>query len=145
MQWNGTRAWICWPMHGCPILISVRSFHLLVSYTIIMRWRKFQNATRFLYRAAPLFLFFQPRINERKRTGLLMESSMVFQRNYSTKTILQSLQYPFEPFCFTIYFIVLISHPQLNWISDRKLEKSASSTWSLRAIDLYELFMRFSE
>jgi len=38
-----------------------------------------------------------------------------------------------------------ISYAQLNWISDRKLEKLAWSTWSFHAIVLYELFMKFSE
>ncbi len=38
-----------------------------------------------------------------------------------------------------------ISYAQLNWISDRKLEKLAWSTWSFYALVLYELFMKFSE
>ncbi len=38
-----------------------------------------------------------------------------------------------------------ISYAQLNWISDRKLEKLAWSTWTFHAIVLYELFMKFSE
>ena len=48
-------------------------------------------------------------------------------------------------FCHTNLFVILISHPTLNWIYDRKLEKLASSTWSLHAFVLYELFMIFSE
>ncbi len=42
-------------------------------------------------------------------------------------------------------FCLPISHPQLNWISDRKLEKLASRTWSLHAIVVFMLCMRFSE
>ena len=65
------------------------------------------------------------------------------------KTIQQKQYYhaslAFEKFCSTIFLVVLISHPQLNWISGRKLEKLASGTWSLHTIVLYELFMRFSE
>ena len=46
----------------------------------------------------------------------------------------QSFQYPVEQFCLMIYFVVLISHPQLNWNPDRKLEKPAVPIWNLGSL-----------
>ncbi len=104
MKWNGTLVLLCWPMHVCPILTSVLPCCQHVSYTKIKGWRKFQNATQFLKRASLLLLIFQLNIKKRQRIGLPMELSLLFQRNYSTKSILPCLRCPFEQFCLTIFW-----------------------------------------
>jgi len=90
---NGTREWICGSMQLCPVLVSVLSCHLQVSYANIKRWRKFQNVTRFLWRAALHFLSFELSINKNQRTGFPLKMSLIFQRHYSTYTILQCIRY----------------------------------------------------
>ncbi len=69
-----------------------------------------------------------------------MELSLIFQQIYSTKTICPSI---LLSSLISRFFCPPILQPQLKWISDRKLEKLASSTWSLYAIVVYELFMIF--
>ncbi len=60
--------------------------------------------------------------------------SLIFQWSCPKKILLLCLRYPFEQFCLTNNVVVLILNSKLkllNWISDRKLEKLESSTWSL--------------
>ena len=89
------------------------------------------------------WFFSRASIND--RTGLPVILSLVVEQNNSTKAILPCLRYPFEQFFLTIFLVDHISHPQLNWISGRKLAKLAWGTWLLHTIVVYELFMRFSE
>ena len=63
MKWNGTRAWICWPMHVCPILILVISCHQYVSYTNIKRWQKFFRMQLNFFRASGILPTWHKRVH----------------------------------------------------------------------------------
>jgi hypothetical protein len=144
MKWNGTRAWIFWPMHVCPILILFISCHRYVSYTYIKRWRKFQNGTQFLESAALLFLISQPSINK-WQNWIANGIELGFSPKLFNKINDNMPQVSFWAVLMNEFFGQLISHPQLKRSFYWKLEKLASSTWSLHAAVLHELFMRFSE
>ena len=142
---NGTREWICGSMQLCPVLVSALSRHLQVSYANIKRWRKFQNVTRFLWRAALHFLSFELSINKNQRTGFPLKMSLIFQRHYSTYTILQCIRY--QLCYFLVHKISTSPSSSYSWtlMADRVLEKLASSTWWLYSFIVSELFTSFSE
>ncbi len=131
-------------MHVCPVLMLLISCQQHVSYTNIKRWWKFQNATQFLWRAALLFLIFQLKINKDRELDHQWNWAY-FSTNLFNKINITMPELSVWSVLFNQFFCQPISHAQLNWTSDRKLEKLASSTWSLGAIVLYQLFMRFSE
>ncbi len=78
------------------------------------------NATQFLQRAALPFLIFQPSIKKRQRTGLPNEMILVFSTKPLNKNKITLPQVFLWSVLFHNFMVVIISHPQLNWISDRK-------------------------
>jgi hypothetical protein len=144
MKWNGTLAWICWPMHVRPILTSV----LLVIYKFLILISSddgiFQIQLNFSEELHSYSWFFSW-ASIKDRTLNYRGIELDFSMKLFNKNNISMPQVSLWAVLFDDVFCLPISLPQLNLISDRKLEKLASSTWSLHAIVLYELFMRFSE